>query len=149
MTLAPWLLATGIILIAIALSSSLLRRIPISTAIVCLLMGLGLGPAGAKLLQLNGIRDAALLEGITEIAVIISLFTAGLQLRLPLDRVEWKISLRLAALAMTLTVALIAVVGVFALGLPLGVAIILGALLAPTDPVLASDVQLKKSTDSD
>ena len=149
MTLAPWLIAAGTILIAIALSSSLLRRMPLSTAIVCLLMGLGLGPAGTKLLQLDVIQDATLLERITEVAVIISLFTAGLQLRLPLDRVEWRISLRLAALAMMLTVALITAIGVFALGLPLGVAIILGALLAPTDPVLASDVQLKKSTDSD
>ncbi len=130
MTLAPWLIAAGIILIAMALSSSLLRRMPLSAAIVCLLMGLGLGPAGTKLIQLDVIQDAALLEHLTEVAVIISLFTAGLQLRLPLDRVEWRISLRLAALAMTLTVGLITAIGVFALGLPLGAAIILGALLA-------------------
>ena len=149
MNLAPWFIAAGAILIVIALSSSLLQRMPLSSAIVCLLMGLGLGPAGSGLLDLSLTRDATLFEHLTEIAVIVSLFTAGLQLRLPLDRAEWRISVRLATLAMTLTVALIAAIGVFALGLPLGAAIILGALLSPTDPVLASDVQIKNSTDGD
>jgi NhaP-type Na+/H+ or K+/H+ antiporter len=50
---------------------------------------------------------------------------------------------------MVLTVALITAIGFFVLGLPLGVAIILGAIVAPTDPVLASDVQLKRATDTD
>jgi hypothetical protein len=43
---------------------------------------------------------------------------------------------------MVLTVGLVAAVGVYGLGLPLGAAILLGAILAPTDPVLASDVQV-------
>jgi hypothetical protein len=50
--------------------------------------------AGTKLLQIDVIQDAAVLKHLTEVAVIISLFTAGLQLRLPLDRIEWRISLR-------------------------------------------------------
>ena len=50
---------------------------------------------------------------------------------------------------MTLTVVLISVVGVFGLGLPLGAAIVLGAILAPTDPVLASAVQFESSSDRD
>jgi len=87
------MIAAGAILIVIALTSSFLRRAPLSTAIVCLLMGIGLGPAGTGLLQLNPARDAPLLKQLTEVAVIISLFTAGLQLRLPLNRIEWSISL--------------------------------------------------------
>jgi NhaP-type Na+/H+ or K+/H+ antiporter len=146
---APWFVAAGIILIVIALTSSLLRRMPLSTPIICLMIGIILGPAGVGLLKLDFVRDATLIERLTEVAVIVSLFTAGLQLRLPLNHVEWRIALRLATLAMALTVALIATMGVFTLGLSVGVSIILGAILAPTDPVLASDVQVKKSTDSD
>ena len=49
---------------------------------------------------------------------------------------------------MSLTVAMIAAVGVFLLGLPLGSAVLLGAILAPTDPVLASDVQVEHPFDA-
>ncbi len=149
MTLVPWFVAGGAILIAIALISSLLHRSPLSTAIICLGFGVLLGPAGADLVRLDFMTDDEILEPLTEVAVIISLFTAGLQLRLPLDRKEWRVSVRLATVGMLLTVAILTFLGVYALGLPLGAAIILGAVLSPTDPVLASDVQVRHSTDSD
>src|SRR4029453_15917497 len=50
---------------------------------------------------------------------------------------------------MMVTVALIAVIGMIGLGLSLGAAVLLGAILSPTDPVLASDVQLREATDRD
>ena len=50
---------------------------------------------------------------------------------------------------MALTVGLITVVGVFLLDLPLGVAVLLGGILAPTDPVLASEVQVEEASDRD
>jgi NhaP-type Na+/H+ or K+/H+ antiporter len=50
---------------------------------------------------------------------------------------------------MTLTVGLIALAGHFLLDLPIGAAILLGAVLAPTDPVLASDVQVEDAGDRD
>ncbi len=149
MTLVPWFVAVGAIFIAIALLSSFLHRSPLSTAIICLGFGVLLGPGGAGLIRLDFVKDDELLEIVTEIAVIISLFTAGLQLRLPLDRSEWRISVRLATVGMMLTVAVLTLLGVQGLGLPLGAAIILGAVLAPTDPVLASDIQVRNSTDSD
>jgi NhaP-type Na+/H+ or K+/H+ antiporter len=149
MTLIPWFVAGGAILIAIALISKLLHRSPLSTAIICLGFGVLLGPVGADLIRLDFMTDDKILEPLSEVAVIISLFTAGLQLRLPLDRQEWRVSIRLATVAMLLTVAVLAFLGVYALGLSLGAAIILGAVLAPTDPVLASDIQVQHSTDSD
>lgn len=149
MTLILVYIVSGAILIAIALSSSFLQRLPLSTAIVCLGFGLLLGPLGANLIHLDLIRHDEILESMTEVAVIISLFTAGLQLRLPLHRNEWRVSIRLATVGMMLTVAAITLLGVVGLGLSLGVALILGAVLAPTDPVLASDVQVRHSTDSD
>jgi NhaP-type Na+/H+ or K+/H+ antiporter len=149
MTIAPWCIATGIVLLTLALISSLLKRVPLSSSMLAMIAGVALGPLGVGLLRLDLVDDAALIEILSEVAVIISLFAAGLQLRLPLGRIEWRLAVRLATLSMTLTVALTAAIGVFALGLPWGAAVILGALLAPTDPVLAAEVQVKNSTDSD
>jgi NhaP-type Na+/H+ or K+/H+ antiporter len=124
-----------------ALSGSVLKRLPLSTSLVYLLAGFGLGGYGYNLLRLDPLRDAPLLERLSEVAVIVSLFTAGLKLSPPLSDRRWLIPVRLAFVSMTLTVGLIALAGHFLLGLPIGAAILLGAVLAPTDPVLASDVQ--------
>jgi sodium/hydrogen antiporter len=90
-----------------------------------------------------------LLERLTEIAVLISLFTAGLKLELPLKDGRWRIPLQLATVSMVVTVGAITAVGVFLMGLSLGAAVLLGAILAPTDPVLASDVQVANPGDRD
>lgn len=89
------------------------------------------------------------MERIAEVAVLVSLFTAGLKLRIPLGDRRWLLPLRLAVVSMTVTVGLIALAGVYLLGLPLGAAVLLGAILAPTDPVLASDVQVNHAWDRD
>jgi NhaP-type Na+/H+ or K+/H+ antiporter len=86
---------------------------------------------------------------LTEIAVIVSLFTAGLKLRLPLADRRWRPALMLATLAMALTVGAIASVAMLLLGIPVGAAVLLGAVLAPTDPVLASDVQVEDEHDAE
>ena len=103
--------------------------------------GAWLGPWGAGLLQLNPFDDAKMLERLTEVAVIISLFTAGLKLRLPWPDRRWQVAMLLAGVAMILTIAGITAFAV-AIGMALPVALLLGAILAPTDPVLASDVQV-------
>jgi NhaP-type Na+/H+ or K+/H+ antiporter len=90
-----------------------------------------------------------LLERMAEVAVLISLFTVGLKLGLPLSNKGWRLPVRLATVSMMLTVALIAAIGVMSLDLSLGAAILLGAILAPTDPVLASDVQVEEANDRD
>ena len=82
-------------------------------------------------------------------AVLISLFAVGLKLGLPLSDRSWRLSARLALVSMTITVALIAAIGMLGLGLSLGAAVLLGAILAPTDPVLASDVQVLEAGDRD
>src|ERR671914_1673776 len=98
---------------------------------------------------MDPVRWPGLLERLTEFAVIVSLFTAGLKLRLPLSEKRWRLPLRLASVSMALTVGLIAAVGVLGLGLPLGAAVLLGAVLAPTDAVLASDVRVEHPADRD
>lgn len=149
MELAPWYLTIGALLVVVALVSSLLRPLPLSSTMLCLALGVVLGPGGVGLIKLDPSRDAEVLEHLTEVAVLISLFTAGLKLRMPLGDRQWFIPLRLAVVSMAITVGLIAAAGVFVLGLPIGAAVLLGAILAPTDPVLASEVQVTKSTDRD
>ena len=80
-----------------ALAGSVLKRLPISSAMLYLAAGVALGPLGAGLLRVDIIRDAELLERLTEMAVIVSLFTAGLKLRLPLRNRRWRPALRLAS----------------------------------------------------
>jgi sodium/hydrogen antiporter len=149
MTFTLLFLVAGALFIIMALSGSVLKRLPLTTALVYLAVGLALGSSSIDLLSIDIIADAHLIERLTEIAVLISLFTAGLKLRVPWNDPLWKLPLRLAFGSMVVTIALIALVGLIALDLSLGAAILLGAILAPTDPVLASDVQVADPRDRD
>ncbi len=144
-----WFLVVGGLLVGMALAGSVLQRLPLTAAMFYLAAGVGLGPAGLALLDVDVRRDAALLEVVTEVAVLVSLFGAGLRLRVPLTDWRWWLPVRLAVGSMGVTVGLVTVVGVFGLGLPIGAAVLLGAILAPTDPVLASDVQVADPFDRD
>ncbi|MDO8543545.1 MAG: cation:proton antiporter [Opitutaceae bacterium] len=147
MTFEAWFLLIGTLLLLMAFAYPFVQRLPMTTAIVYLLIGVALG--GQELLYVNPLLHAPWLHRATEIAVVVSLFTVGLKLRLPLrDRRLWP-AFCLAFVSMILTVGLVAVAGVALLGLSLGAAILLGGVLAPTDPVLASDVQVKDPNDQD
>lgn len=132
-----------------ALAGTLVRRLPLTASLLYLAVGVALGPWGAGLIRLDAIRWATVLERVTEVAVIVSLFTAGLKTRVPLRDPRWWLPVRLASVSMVVTVGLVALAGVYGLGLSWGAAILLGAILAPTDPVLASDVQLAHPGDRD
>ena len=142
-------LIVGALLIVKTLTGSFMSRWPVSAAMLYLGVGLAIGPMGLSLVRLDAINDVALLERLTEIAVLISLFTAGLKLELPLKDARWRIPLQLASVSMVVTVAAITAAGVFLMGLSLGASVLLGAILAPTDPVLASDVQVANPGDRD
>ena len=81
-------------------------------------------------------------ERFTEFGVIVALMGAGIGLSRPFGWSSWRTTWRLLVITMPLTIAAVAVVGWAALGLAPATAILLGAVLAPTDPVLASDVQV-------
>ena len=144
-----WYVLIGCVFVAVALTGTLTRRLPLTGSILYLGVGVVAGPAVLGLIRLDDVESAPLLEVLTEIAVIVSLFTAGLKLRERIRSQRWRAPIRLAFVSMTVTVGLIAAVGYLLLGLPLGGAILLGAILAPTDPVLASDVQVERPTDRD
>lgn len=139
----------GALLIVMTLSGSFIARLPLSAAMLYLGVGVAIGPLGLGLLKLDALKNVALLERLTEVAVLISLFTAGMKLKLPLTDPRWRIPVQLATVSMVATVGAITALGVWGLGLPLGAAVLLGAILAPTDPVLASDVQVANVGDRD
>ncbi len=149
MTFATWAFIIGALLIVMVLSGTLLSRLPLSTAMLYLAAGFALGPAGWGVLTPHPLAHAALLELVAEVAVLISLFSVGLKLGLPLRDRHWLLPVRLAFVSMAFTVAMIAAAGILILGMPPGAAILLGAILAPTDPVLASAVQVESSGDRD
>lgn len=139
----------GTLLIGKTLGGSFITRLPLSAAMLYLAVGVAIGPWGWGLLKLDAFKNTVLLERLTEVALLISLFTAGIKLELPLKDRRWRIPVQLATVSMLMTVAAVAAVGVWLLNLPLGAAVLLGAILAPTDPVLASDVQVSNPGDRD
>lgn len=147
--MVTWFLLAGALFLLMSLGGALLKRLPLTAAVLYLFAGLILGPHGVGLVLLDPVAQAEVVERLTEVGVLVSLFTTGLKLRLPLAHPDWRIPVGLATVSMALTVALVAGVGVLALGLPLGAAVLLGAILAPTDPVLASDVQVAHALDRD
>ena len=149
MTAILWYMVVGLLLVGMALSDSVLRRLPLTTPMLYLAGGVLLGPLGIGLLVMDPLDNAALLERVTEVVVIISLFAAGLKLRAPLTERRWVVPAALAFGSMTLTVGLITLAGWTLLDLPLGAAVLLGAVLAPTDPVLASETQVEEAADRD
>ena len=110
------------------------------------LIYLGLGALAALVIQLFDIPwidpfgDAKVIQHIAEVALIFALFSSGLKLDRALRWREWGSVARMLALAMPLTMAGIALFGTQVMGLSLGAALLLGAMLAPTDPVLAGDI---------
>jgi sodium/hydrogen antiporter len=149
MSFSVWALVIGTLMISMALTSTLLKRLPISASMLYLAVGYALGSAGWGLMSPNPRLMPGILETVAEVAVLISLFSVGLKIGVPLMSRKWRLPLRLAFVSMTLTVALIAAAGYFLLALPLGAAVLLGGILAPTDPVLASDVQVDDPADRD
>ncbi len=149
MSLPQWALFAGALLIGMVLLGTLIGRLPLSSAMVYLALGWLLGPAVGDVLRPDPVLHAATLERWAEVALLISLFAVGLRLGVPLRDARWRLPLRLATVSMTLLVGLITAVGVWALNLPLGGAVLLAAILAPTDPVLAADVYVEPGSRPD
>ena len=149
MDFAIWSVLIGLLLILLALSATVLSRLPLSTAMLYLMVGLAISPFGMGLMAVDPRAHTLLLERLTEVIVLVSLFTAGLKLSPGLKDRRWLLPLRLALTSMVITVLAIAGVAWLLLGLPLGACVLLGGILAPTDPVLASDVQVQQPGDRD
>lgn len=137
----------GLLFIIVTLVSSVLKRMYLTSTILYLFIGILLNKA--NVISLDPIENASEIRLFSEIAVIISLFTAGLKLKLPLSWHVWKVPVTLATASMVMTIFMVALISHWILNLPLGAAILIGAILAPTDPVLASSVQVVGPEDAD
>lgn len=144
-----WMAVCGALLLFMALTSAYIQRVPISTSIIYLAVGVALGPVGLDAIRIDMRTDGGWLERFTEVAVIVSLFVGGVKLRLPLRDPAWRAPLRLAGPLMLLCIAGVAVLSHLVLDLPVAASLLLGAILAPTDPVLASAVQVEGASDHD
>lgn len=148
MSAATWDLAVGALLILMALSGTLVKRLPVSTAALYMAIGYAVGPEQLGWLHLSLQNDAAFIEAITEVTVLVSLFAVGLRLQIRTRLTSWTLPALLASAAMVITIAAMTLAGV-ALHWSLASALLLAAILAPTDPVLASDVQVRHEKDDD
>ena len=133
----------GAVILLTAWLPMILKELPLSLPIACIAIGVlvQLSPV-ASIVAANPLESRALTERLTEFVVIIALMGAGLKLERPFSLRGWGVTWRLLAIAMPLSIAATAFLGWWGLGLGLPAALLLGASLAPTDPVLASDVQV-------
>ncbi|CAH0353374.1 K(+)/H(+) antiporter NhaP2 [Sphingobium sp. CECT 9361] len=119
-----------------------LKRLPLSLPIVCIALGAALFSLPQVTLRPLPILYPDIAERFSEFVVIIALMGAGLKI----DRVfawrRWSITWRLLAITMPLGIVAITALAAWGMDLPWAVALLLAASLAPTDPVLAADVQV-------
>jgi NhaP-type Na+/H+ or K+/H+ antiporter len=141
------LLVIGLLLLGVTLGSGWISRLPLSYALIYLLVGIFLGPYGVGLIKLR--PDAEFIERLTEFVVIVSVFSCGLKMNRPFRLWAWQSPIRLIGLLMPISILAITLIDHWFLGMGWSAAILLGAILAPTDPVLASEVQLAHIDDKD
>ncbi|MDV4181538.1 cation:proton antiporter [Rhizobium brockwellii] len=133
----------GVVVLLTAWLPLMMRRLPLSLPIACLAIGALLAWSPFPLLpRFNPLENREFTERMTEIVVIVALMGAGLKLDRPIGWKRWMTTWRLLGIAMPLTIGALAFLGSWILGLGVASAVLLGACLAPTDPVLASDVQV-------
>jgi len=144
-----WFLLIGCLMLARGMAATTISRSPFTSAIVYLGVGVLFGPSVLGVFGFDPTSQSALLKVLTEIALLISLFSAGIKMPVPFKFRRWDAPLRLAWLSMALTVGLVALFAYYVLHLPAGAAVLLGGILAPTDPVLATDVQVRHAGDKD
>ena len=132
----------GVAAMAGAFLPRLVRDLPVSTPIAVLALGLLLFALPLPIDAPDPLQFPEWAEYLTELGVIVSLMGAGLKLDRPVGWKPWASTWRLLAITMPLTIAGAALLGWWMVGLAPAAAVLLGAVLAPTDPVLASDVQV-------
>lgn len=143
----------GLIGLSMSWIPSIFRRIGISYSIFYVAIGLlAYGLFSNSLPWPNPYREQEFTTHITEIMVIIALMSTGLRIDRKLKLSTWRAPLLLVSVLMLLSIGALALMGYAILGWSLGTALLLGAVMAPTDPVLAADVQVgppKSETDHD
>jgi NhaP-type Na+/H+ or K+/H+ antiporter len=146
-TAAVVYVTAGVATLGAALLPRLLGRAPVSMPMVFLGVGAGVFGFIVPLRAPDPSEHASITLHLTELCVIISLMGAGLALGRPVGLRRWATTWRLLGITMPLTIAVVAVLGGLLLGLGVAAALLLAAALAPTDPVLATEVQVGEPTE--
>ena len=137
-----WLAIAGAAILASALLPGLLSKYPLSLPIVLFLMGYMATALPLGLVAPNPEKHGKIIEHLTEFGVIITLMGAGLKIDRPLSMKGWNSTWRLLGITMVLTIAAAALIGWWIAAFVPATAVLFGAVIAPTDPVLASEVQV-------
>ncbi len=133
---------TGLALIGATWLPHLLKRHPVTFPMVYVTLGMMLYSLPLPLPDPDPFEYSIVAERLTELVVVVALLGAALRLDRPFGWRRWGTTWRLLAITMPLCIVAGAWLGQHMLGLGLASALLLGAVLAPTDPVLASDVQV-------
>ncbi|MEV0354724.1 cation:proton antiporter [Nocardia sp. NPDC050697] len=141
-------LAAGLALLLAATLPRLFKNRAITAPMLVVgigaLAGLAIGRTGIEVV--SPLAHPAVIEHLAELCVIVALMGVGLAIDRPLHWRTWRSTWRLLLIAMPVCIAAVALFGWWAVALPPAAAVLLGAVLAPTDPVLASDVQVEGPT---
>lgn len=141
--------AAGIAVFIAAVLPKLLRNAPLSMPMVFLGAGMLAFTLMPALPDPDPLQHGEFVTALTEVCVIVSLMGAGLALDRPPGLRQWSTTWRMLGLAMPLCIIALTLLGLWFLGLGLGAALLVAAALAPTDPVLASEVQVGEPADEE
>lgn len=137
-----WLIVIGLAFMATTILPRLLSQYPFSMPIVLLVLGFAAIALPLGLEAPDPLEQGTYAEHLAELGVIIALMSAGLKIDRPPSLKGWNVTWRLLGITMILTIALSAIVGWWIAAFAPATAMLLGAVIAPTDPVLASEVQV-------
>ncbi|MDE0547665.1 sodium:proton antiporter [Microbacterium sp. C7(2022)] len=141
--------AIGVAMLVAALLPWLLGRLPISMPMVFVAVGIGVFALLPDLPDPDPTEHSFIAVHLTELCVLISLMGAGLAINRVFRWRTWSTTWRLLAITMPLTIAAVIFLGWWGLGLGAAGAVLLAAALAPTDPVLAGEVQVSEPVTED
>jgi NhaP-type Na+/H+ or K+/H+ antiporter len=127
---------------------ALIKR-PAWAAVLALVLGMVVGPVGLQLLRPELMEDGVSIESVTETALLVCLFGAGLRLRIPFEWRVWRTPLRLSSLTLLATVALTAAAAHLVFDMSLAHSLLLGVIVSPTDSVLTSEVNVHPEDNED
>ena len=136
------LTGAGVAILGAAIVPRVLAERPLSLPAVYVALGMATFALPLGIGDPDPIAQAEITERLCELVVIVALTGAGLKLDRQVGWRSWRVTWRLLALAMPITIGATALLGWWLLGLPAAAALLLGAIIAPTDPVLANDVQV-------
>jgi len=144
-----YLVAAGIISMLAAIIPNVLHKKHLTPPVLYLFAGIIIALAGSQYNDFDVMQHSNIIWRVSEFVVIVALTNAGLKIEKPFSWQTWKYSFRLLLITMPLTIVGTAYLGWWFLGLAPATAVLFGALISPTDPVLASDLQTSQPSKKD